>query len=164
MTSPETTPKAETEARSLYHRLLASWNRRDADAFSALFATDGAIVGFDGSQVTGREEIGAHLRPIFADHPTAAYVGKVEGVTALAGGTAVLRAIAGMVPPGRSDIDPELNAVQSLVVARRDGPWGIVLFHNTPAQFHGRPHLVEEMTRVLRQVLEARADAEADSS
>ena len=125
-----------------------------------MFAADGSLVGFDGSQVTGREEIASHLRPIFADHPTPAFVGKVKGVTTLAAGTAVVRAIAGMVPQGRSELEPKLNAVQSLVVARRDGQWGIVLFQNTPAQFHGRPHLIDEMSEELRQVLETDAVGE----
>jgi hypothetical protein len=31
----------------------------------------------------------------------------------------------------------------------------IVLFQNTPAQFHGRPELVEEMTRELQAVADS---------
>jgi len=32
-----------------------------------------------------------------------------------------------------------------------DGEWRIKLFQNTPAQFHGRPELVEQMTDELRK-------------
>jgi hypothetical protein len=35
------------------------------------------------------------------------------------------------------------------------GQWRIVLFQNTPAQFHGRPSLVEEMTRELQAVADS---------
>jgi uncharacterized protein (TIGR02246 family) len=66
---------------------------------------------------------------------------------------AMLRAIVGMVPPGQSDLNPALNAHQTLVAAKRDGSWCIELLQTTPAQFHGRPDLVQQMTEELRQVL-----------
>ncbi|MGZ4033139.1 MAG: SgcJ/EcaC family oxidoreductase, partial [Tumebacillaceae bacterium] len=31
--------------------------------------------------------------------------------------------------------------------------WQIALFQNTPAQFHGRPELVEQMTAELRELI-----------
>jgi hypothetical protein len=33
----------------------------------------------------------------------------------------LLRAVVGMIPPGQSDLNPDANAVQTLVAARRDG-------------------------------------------
>jgi hypothetical protein len=57
-----------------------------------------------------------------------------------------------MVAPGNSDINPTLNAVQSLVAVRRDDTWQIQLFQNTPAAFHGRPAEVEALTEELRRV------------
>ena len=68
----------------------------------------------------------------------------------------VLRAVVGMVPPGQSDLDPKLTAVQALVAEERDGEWHVILYQNTPAQFHGRPELAERLTEVLRQELKAR--------
>jgi hypothetical protein len=58
-----------------------------------------------------------------------------------------------MVPPEQADLNPAANAVQTLVVVRRDDRWRIALFQNTPAQFHGRPHLSEALTEELRQLL-----------
>jgi hypothetical protein len=58
-----------------------------------------------------------------------------------------------MAPPGQADLDPGLNAVQTVVAARRDGEWRVALFQNTPAQFHGRPDLSDALTTELRQVL-----------
>src|SRR5690606_34955545 len=92
--------------RSLYERLLDAWNRRDASAMADLFTSNGNLVGFDGSQVDSRAAIADHLRPIFADHPTPAYVGKVREVRTLAGNVGILRAVAGMVPSGSQDINP----------------------------------------------------------
>lgn len=135
----------------LYQDLLVAWNGRDAGAMADLYAAGGSQVGYDGSVVNGRQEIEAHLRPIFASHPTPAVVGKVREVRGLGGDAALLRAVAGMVPPGGSDINPDLNAVQTLVASRAaDGRWRIEMFHNTPAAFHGRPHEKEKLTQELR--------------
>jgi uncharacterized protein (TIGR02246 family) len=93
------------------------------------------------------------LQRIFADHPTAPYVSKVKSVRFLSPEVALLRAIVGMIPPAQSDLDPNLNALQTLIASKRNGQWRIELFQNTPAQFHGRPELVQEMTEELRQFL-----------
>jgi hypothetical protein len=58
-----------------------------------------------------------------------------------------------MIPPAQADLDPNLNALQTLVASKHDGQWCIVLFQNTPAKFHGRPELVQQMTEELRQLL-----------
>jgi uncharacterized protein (TIGR02246 family) len=143
----------ETEVRALYHQVLDGWNKRSAEAFAAPFAEDGEVIGFDGSQYSGRAEIESNLQQIFANHVTPPYVAKVRRVKFLGAEAAVLRAVAGMVPPGASDLDPKLNAVQSLVAAKLDGKWRIALFQNTPAQFHGRPELIQQLTDELRQLL-----------
>ena len=143
----------ESEIRELYRQMLDGWNNRSADAFAVPFAEDGESIGFDGSQLVGRTEIVSMIRQIFADHPTAPYVSKVKSVTLLSPEVAVLRAIAGMVPPGQSDINPAVNTLQTLIALKRDGQWRIVLFQNTPAQLHGRPELVQQMTEELRQLL-----------
>jgi len=41
---------------------------------------------------------------------------------------------------------------QTVVPEHDEGRWRIVLLQNTPAQFHGRPELVEDMTRELQTV------------
>ena len=146
-------PADDTEIIWLYHQLLSCWNRRSAGDYAALFAEDASVVGFDGSQMNGRAAIAAELGRIFADHPTAAYVGKIREVRLLAPGVALVRAVVGMVPPGQADINPATNAVQSLVAAEQAGTWRIILFQNTPAQFHGRPDLAEQLTSELRQLL-----------
>lgn len=143
----------EIGVRTLYRQLLDGWNKRSAEAMAVLFAEDGDLVGFDGSQLSGRAEIASTLQQIFADHQTPPYVSKVRGMRFLGAEAAVLRAVVGMVPSGQLDLDPKLNAVQTLVAAKYDGKWRIVLFQNTPAQFHGRPELVQKLTEELRQLL-----------
>jgi len=140
----------DREVRALYRRILDGWNRASGDDFAAAFADDGEVVGFDGSQCAGRAAIAAEMGQIFADHDTGAYVGKVKSVRLLGTHAAVLRAVAGVVPAGRSDIEP-----QTLVAERRDVEWQVVLYQNTPAQFHGRPELVDSLTAELCQELDS---------
>lgn len=140
---------------ALYHGLIAAWNRRDAHAFAAGFAEGAQVVGFDGSEMGGRAQVAAELGQIFAHHQTGAYVGLVRELRQLGHDTTLLRAAVGMVPPGQSSLNPALNAIQSLVASRRDGAWRIELFQNTPAQFHGRPELAEQLTAELQALLGA---------
>ncbi|MGZ4160207.1 MAG: SgcJ/EcaC family oxidoreductase [Neobacillus sp.] len=143
----------ETQIRELYQRFIEGWNNRSADAMTEPFVEEGEMIGFDGSQYIGREEMFSNLQQIFAHHPTAPYVVKVTAVRSLGSEGAVLRAIAGMVPPGKSEINPNVNSHHTLVAVKKDGKWLIELFQNTPAQFHGRPDLVENMTEELQNLL-----------
>ena len=143
----------EDDVRSIYQRLLDAWSRRDAAAYAALFDDGANVVGFDGSQMNGRSEIESTLAGIFAHHQTASYVSIVREVRTLTPEVAILRAVVGMVPPGQTDINPAVNAIQSLVAVKRGGQWRIALFQNTPAQFHGRPEITQQLTEELRQLL-----------
>lgn len=147
------TTKDSAEVVALYRQLLDRWNKRSAEPFAALFAEDGNSIGFDGSMTNGRSEIGAVLDKIFEDHVTPAYVGKIREVRFLNPETAIIRAIAGMIPRGGKELNPALHAVHSLIAAKFDGKWRIALFQTTPAQFHGRPELVQEMTAELSKLI-----------
>jgi hypothetical protein len=59
-----------------------------------------------------------------------------------------------MIPPGKTDVMAERNAVQTLIASRRGDAWQIELFQNTPARFDGRP----EEARKLTEELQAEAD------
>ncbi|HEX9220714.1 MAG TPA: SgcJ/EcaC family oxidoreductase [Gemmatimonadaceae bacterium] len=136
--------------RDLYERFLETWDKRNARDFALLFASDGSLVGFDGSQVNGQLEIGAHLTEVFTHHQTPRYVSIVREVRLLANDVTLLRANTGLIPPDKDDIDPALNAVQSMVAVRKGETWKIALFQNTPAAFHQRPDLSKQLTEELR--------------
>jgi uncharacterized protein (TIGR02246 family) len=146
------TATSNNEVESLYRALLDAWNRTDAAGFASLFLPEGQSVGFDGSEMDGAEQIRTSLEAIFADHRPATYVGKVRSVHVLSAEAALLRAVAGMVPPQGSDLNENL-AIQSLVAVRRDGGWRIALWHNTPAAFHGRPEDRAALMDELRQLV-----------
>ncbi|GIE77629.1 hypothetical protein Aph02nite_35790 [Actinoplanes philippinensis] len=140
--------RAESVVRELYRDLLTAWNERDAERFAGLFAEDGVLVGFDGSQVDA-SDIGKHLAPIFQDHPTATYVARIRELRILGPGAVLLRSVAGMIPPGGDSLDPAVNAVQTLVAERRLPGWRVILFQSTPAQYHGRPEAAAAHTAEL---------------
>jgi uncharacterized protein (TIGR02246 family) len=144
------------QVAALYQAVLDCWNARSAGRFAALFAERGNMIGFDGSQANGRAEIAGHLAPIFANHPTAAYVAVVREVRVVGSDTALLRAVAGMVPPGQNDINPAVNTIQTVVATKHDGAWRIELLQSTPAAFHGRPEATEALNEELRQAFKLR--------
>lgn len=150
MTSGASEAEWEAGTRELYAQLLQAWDKRNARNYALLFASDASLIGFDGSQVNGQLQIGAHVSEVFTHHQTPCYVGIVREVRQLSADTTVLRANAGLIPPGKDDIDPALNAVQSLVAVKKGGAWKIALFQNTPAQFHMHPEQSKALTEELR--------------
>ena len=104
--SVTTSADDERSVRALYKSILEHWNARDARRMAALFTRDGNVVGFDGSQLEGRAAVESEMTRIFTDHPTARYVGIVREVQFLSPTVAALRAVAGMVPPGQTDLNP----------------------------------------------------------
>jgi len=144
----------EESIRALYRALIDAWNARDAVAMSSVFADDANLVGFDGSQLDGRAAIESSVRDIFENHVVPPYIVKIREVRFLTLGVAILRAVAGMIPDGHTDLNPALNAIQTLVAVKTAGVWKASVFHNTPAAFHGRPELAEQLTAELRSVTE----------
>jgi len=139
--------------QKLHADLLTYWNNQDAKGMTSLFSEMGNVVGFDGSQMNGQTQIETEIAKVFANHKTASYVWKVEEIRFLNPQVALLRAIVGMVPPGKKEVNSERNAIQSLVAISENEIWKISLFQNTPAQFHGRPELVEKMTAELNKLI-----------
>jgi uncharacterized protein (TIGR02246 family) len=138
--------------RRIYEHILIAWNQQDAAAMAARFEEDGNLVGFDGSQADSRAAIEEHLRPIFADHPTAAYVARLREIRMLGRDVGLLRAVAGMIPPNSDDINPALNTIHTLVAVEHAEGWRAALFQSTPAAWHGRPQDSAELTEELRDV------------
>lgn len=148
----------ETMVTMIYKNLLQAWNNMDAKAFANLFAHDGSMVGFDGTQKNRKEEIEKHLADVFANHKVASFIGLIREVRFLNEDVALLRAEAGMVPPGKKEINPATNAIQSMVVKRYEDTYRIALFQNTPAAFHGREDDAEKLTKELQKEVELAKD------
>jgi uncharacterized protein (TIGR02246 family) len=136
----------------VYRRLIDGWNSHNADDMAAAVADDGLVIGYDGSEMRGRNRVRDELGAIFEDHETARYVTKVRSARALGPDAGLLHAVAGMVPAGGSEIVAQRNAIQTVVAVRDREGWSAALFQTTPAQFHGRPELAESLTAELAAV------------
>lgn len=141
----------ESAVRALYRQWIASWNRRDAAAMAAILDADCDMVGFDGSPMKGRKEIVETLGNIFRHHTPAKYVCLERSLRLIVPSAAVLRADVGMVPADGTELNPAVNAIQTLVAVERGGDWLMTAFQNTPAAFHGRPEMAEKLSAELRQ-------------
>ena len=140
---------------TVYTRLLEAWNDRNAQAFAALFAEDGVAIGFDGTEMRGRAAMIAELTRIFESHQTATYVAIVREVRELSG-AAVVRALAGMVPRGKKELNLATNALQSAVLAAKpSGGFEIVLFQNTPLALHENAALREQYAAELTAIVKS---------
>lgn len=147
----------DAEIRDLYARVIQAWNDRDAEAFAAQFAEFGTAVGFDGTEHSNPRALANDLASIFKDHPTGKYVVIVRGVDTIGPDAAIVRAVSGLVPPGKTEVRAETSAVQRIVAVKRDGAWKIAQLTNTPAQYHGRP----DAAKALHAELQAVADKAA---
>lgn len=144
---------AEEAVANVYRRLIDGWNSNNATEMAHAVAHDGLVIGYDGSQMQGRDQIRDELGGVFQHHQTATYITKVRSTRALGPDVGLLNAVVGMVPPGGSEIIPERNAIQTVVAYRGDDGWSAMLFQTTPAQFHGRPELAESLTAELAALL-----------
>ncbi|MGW6916967.1 SgcJ/EcaC family oxidoreductase [Kitasatospora sp. NPDC054939] len=150
---PELSHGDENAVCALYHRALDGWNLRDGSAFAGPFALDGEMIGFDGSHYRGRSAIAAEVGRIFAEHSTPEYVAKVRRVRALGPGVAQLDAVAGMVPDDSEQLDPALNAVQTMTAVNAGAGWRIALLQTTPAGYDLRPDLGRALTAELGELV-----------
>lgn len=137
--------------KKLYKDLLESWNRNDAGSFAGLFANDANVIGFDGSQMNGKDDIYRQLSAIFSNHKVGRYVSIVKEIRPLSNAIFLLRAVAGMIPYGEGAINPSVNAIQLLIARYTGNDLLIMSFQNTPAAFHGRPEMADQLTKELQE-------------
>ena len=142
----------EQNIRSIYNSLLENWNSNNTEDFSNLFTESANVIGFDGSQMNGRKQIADSLTKIFHDHKVSSYVGIVKEIRRLGENIYLLRSVAGMLPPGKSQIKPDVNAIQTLLFIKTGDQFKIEFYQNTPAAFHDSPELSKKLTEELQQV------------
>lgn len=139
--------------KDLYNSLINSWNARNAEKFAGCFSSESNTIGFDGSEAIGKEVIYKHLMEVFENHQTAKYVTIINQIRLIAEEVCILKAFVGMIPPGGEDINPAVNAIQTIVARKESGIWVIDQLQNTPAAYHGRPELSESLSAELRKAI-----------
>ncbi|MEO6455543.1 MAG: SgcJ/EcaC family oxidoreductase [Ginsengibacter sp.] len=144
----------EQETLLLYKALINSWNNGNALDYANLFTAYGNVIGFDGSQMNGKKQIEDELNKIFANHKVATYVYIVREIHSLSSSVYLLRAVAGMIPPGKTEINPKVNAIQTMIAQKEADQFRIAIFQNTPAALHERPDLSKQLTEELQEAYE----------
>ena len=138
--------------RSLYEQAMEGWNKGSGQAFADPFATDGDLVGFDGTHLKGRDQIASFHQRLFNTYVKGSrLVGKIRSVRFLSPTIAIMHAVGGTVMAGQSHIDPDRNSIQTIVAIKYDGKWCIAAFQNTRVQYLGRPEEFEALTEELRK-------------
>lgn len=145
----------ELKLRKLYEQMIAFWNMRSGDKLSSLFTDDGSVVGFDGTTENGRENINASLNNIFRNYKSNPFVYLIREIRFLSDTTALVRAVAGIMPEYGAEMNPDLNIIQSIVAAKNGDEWKIALLQNTPASWLGRPEDVKALTKELENVFKS---------
>jgi uncharacterized protein (TIGR02246 family) len=136
----------ELAVREVYEQFLDAWNRGSGADLAAVFTPDGDLVGFDGTHLHGRREIGPfHQRLLDKWLKGSRLVGEVSDVRFLGPDVAVLHATGGTILRGKRAPAPERDSIQTLVVTRDEhGGWRLAAFQNTrlrPMRGGGRAFL-----------------------
>lgn len=145
----------EASVRAVYEKWIKGWNNQDAGSMAACLTSEAHVVGFDGTEMKGRETVQQAMADIFKHHPTGLYVTIIRDLRFPLANVALLRAAVGMVPRTGTDVNPAVNAIQTMMLAEHGGQWLVEAFQNTPAAFHGRPQDVLALTNELRGAMNA---------
>jgi uncharacterized protein (TIGR02246 family) len=132
--SPEedTASADEAAVRDLYQQLMDGWNQGSGAAFASVFMENGDLIGFDGTHLKGREEISSLHQELFDKWLEGTQlVGQIENMAFPAPDVAVVHAVGGTIPSGKSTPVPERDSIQTLVATKRDGKWHFMAFQNT---------------------------------
>ncbi len=132
MTSTTNVGTGETAVCAVLDQMYAAWAAGDADAIASLYATDATVV------MPGVYHAGAQsIRDWFA----AGFAGRLQGSSATdearsvrfaSADAAVVISTGGILLAGETSVPPHRLVRATWVLARRDGDWLIVAYHNCP--------------------------------
>lgn len=116
----------EATIRSFPLAMIAAWNEGDALAFAAPFAADATFIAFDGTELTGRDEIVAFHQPLFEGQLKGTRLeGHVELVRFLGRDVAVLHARCGVILAGHKRPIASRDSMQLFVCTRHARDWRV---------------------------------------
>ena len=121
----------EREVRLLLDGLEDAWRDGNADGFARHFCDDARFVAFDGSVLTGPEEIANYHRAPFATHlaGTELQLGKLK--IRPIGGAVCVASEGGIVRGGRTEGELIGRSTQTFLLERVNGGLRIAVFQNT---------------------------------
>ena len=115
--------------------LESCWQDGDADAYAALHSTDATYVAFDGTVMTGREEIADGHRPLFAGIMKGSRLAVVERTMHFpAPDTAIVVQRAGVImrwQKNRATPSAKRLSTNTTVLRHERSGWTVTAFQNT---------------------------------
>ena len=124
-----------SQFRPLLTAFLDSWNRHDAHAFAANFASDAVVTTVGGTRVEGREPLEKYMQPSFSGtaFKDSTYSANIRIARLLRSDLAVLDLDWEMAGARGRDGNPRAarNGTLSWVVVKHAGRWEIASYHNS---------------------------------
>jgi uncharacterized protein (TIGR02246 family) len=125
----------ETRIRSLYQRMLDSW--QDAAAYAECFAPDADYIIANGKLERGWQEIVEGHQIIFSAWARDSRLeGRIDRIRFLTPDVAILTAYGHIVYTDDRSSDANKRTIYTLTAQRIDGDWTFVAYQNTPLGGH----------------------------
>ncbi|MER7764842.1 SgcJ/EcaC family oxidoreductase [Streptomyces sp. NPDC097619] len=113
-------------------RIVAAWAQHDAEAFAAVFTTDGSMI-LPGHYATGREGIAGFMSAAFQGPFKGTQVtGTPLALRFLSEDAAIVITQGGILAPGDTEVTDARAIRATWVVAKEDGAWQLAAYHNSP--------------------------------
>lgn len=108
-----------------------AWNRGDADGFAARFSDTADFIAFEGTHLTGRDEIAAFHREIFSTLVKGSRLdGTVKLVRPVRRDVAVIHSTVAVTLADHDGPSPGRDSMQLFVVVRRRDTWWVEAMEN----------------------------------
>jgi uncharacterized protein (TIGR02246 family) len=109
---------------------ITAYNNKDAAAIAALFTEDGEMADLTGKELTsGREEIMARYKEVFADNPPQMAV-EVDSVRLVAPNLAIEDGTVHLTPNGEENAPPRSTTYTAVLMKNAEGVWRIASTRN----------------------------------
>jgi uncharacterized protein (TIGR02246 family) len=122
----------ESAIQKIIGRLQDGWNKGDGKAFAAPFAEDADYVIVNGMRIKGRDVIATGHQNIFDTiYKNSHNEGTIQSIRFIRADVAIVH-VEWHLKFGAGGNVREGKAMNSMVMTKEKGEWGITAFHNTP--------------------------------
>ena len=136
--TPQKMSADEAAVRQVVQQVQDGWNAHDGKAFAAPFAADADYVVVNGMYTKGRDEIEKGHTGIFTTiYKDSRNIGTVKSVRFLRKDVAVVH-VAWNLEFTAGGARRTAHALNTMIMTKDKGKWGIAAFHNTPIQTETR--------------------------
>jgi uncharacterized protein (TIGR02246 family) len=122
----------EALVRDIPRRIVQGWNEGDGRAIAAVYADDGVLVAGHGVVLRGPTDIASYHNQLFvSEFKGSKLTVQITHVRFLEPDVALVQTEGGILWPGQTQLAAGNRGIQSFVMVKRGGEWGIKLFQNT---------------------------------